>query len=379
MDANTTDHLVEPTDRLSPLRRRMGALTGDRQRLRRVLMLGGVGLVAVLALGFWLLGGRYAGTNDSYVRAAKLLVTTDVSGVVQDVNVKEGQQVKTGQVLFTLDPKPFQIALDNAKAKLAQALLDVQSMKEDYQRMLHDIEAGAAQVVLDQRNFDRDQVLVKQGNLSRANFDQTRMSLEVDQKKLLSLQQQAASQLVKLGGDANIPAADHPNVRGAQGAVDEAQRQLDHATVRAPFDGIVTEVDSLQPGTLLISALSSFSTSSAAGLVSSTDIWVEAQMKETDLTYVKPGDEVDVTVDTYPGHTWTGRVDAVAPASGSAFSVLPAQNSSGNWVKVVQRIGVRISLEIKPDDPPLREGMSADVSIDTGQHRWHRMIFGEKR
>ena len=378
MDTNTPDHLVTVPDRFAQLRREVAALRDDRQRLRRVLILGGIGIVLVVALVFWLFGGRYTGTNDSYIRAAKLLVTTDVSGLVLEVDVKEGQPVKTGEVLFRLDPKPFQIALDNATAKLAQTLLDVQSMKEDYQRMLHDIEGADAQVALDQRNYDRDAALVRNGNTSRANFDQTRMTLEVDQRKLQSLQQQARSQLAKLAGNPDIPPTEHPAYQAAKTAVDETQRQLEHTTVRAPFDGIVTEVDSLQPGTLLISALSSFSTTSAVGLVSSTDLWVEAQMKETDLTYVKPGDPVSVTVDAYPGHKWTGIVGAVSPASGSAFSVLPAENASGNWVKVVQRIAVRIKLDLKPGDPQLREGMSTDVSIDTGRRRWTRMLFGPK-
>jgi membrane fusion protein, multidrug efflux system len=379
MDTSTPDHLVAPpSGRLAGLPRAFAVLRSDPKRFRRVLMLGGGGVFLAAGLVFWLLGGRYVGTDDSYIRAAKLLVTTDVSGLVQEVDVKEGQAVKSGQVLFKLDPAPFRIALDNAKAKYAQALLDVRSMEEDYQRMLHDIQAGEAQVQLDQRNYDRDDALVRRGNLSRSNFDQTRMTLEIDQRRLQSLQQQAESQLAKLGGKADLPPEEHPSVRSAQAALDEAQRQLDHATVRAPFEGIVTAVDSLQPGTLLISALSSFSTTSAVALVSTRDLWIEAQMKETDLTDVKAGDPVSIKVDTYPGHRWTGRVDAISPASGASFSVLPAQNASGNWVKVVQRIPVRITLDLKPGDPQLREGMSAAISIDTGRRRWHRMLFGRR-
>ncbi len=146
--------------------------------------------------------------------------------------------------------------------------------------------------------------------------------------------------------------------------------------MRAPFDGIVTEVDSLQPGTLVISALAAFTTTSAVGLVSTSNTWVEANMKETDLTHVHRGDPVDVTVDTYPGKTWKGEVDSISPATGSDFSVLPAENASGNWVKVTQRVTVKVRLDLKPGDPPLRAGMSTYVTIDTGHRRWFRMLYG---
>jgi membrane fusion protein (multidrug efflux system) len=295
---------------------------------------------------------------------------------VKDVRVKEGQLVKTGDVLLTLDPQQFQIALETAQARQAQALLSVQAMKADYQRMLRDVEAWKSQVDLDKRNFDRDSELVRRGNTSKQTYDQTRLTLEGDERKLDSLEQTAASQLVKLGGNADIAPTDHPEYRGAKAAVDEAQRQLDHAVVRAPFDGIVTEVDGLQPGTLLVSALSAFSTTSAVGLVSTHDVWIDAKMKETDLTHVKAGDKVRVHIDTYPNHDWDGIVDAVAPSTGSAFAVLPSENASGNWVKVVQRVGVRIKFDIKPGDPQLRAGMSTSVTIDTGHRRWYRILAG---
>jgi len=144
--------------------------------------------------------------------------------------------------------------------------------------------------------------------------------------------------------------------------------------VRAPFDGIVTAVDSLHPGTLVISALSAFSTTSAVALVSTKDVWVEANMKETDLTHVHIGDPVDVTIDTYPDRTWHGAVDSISPATGADFSVLPAENASGNWVKVTQRVTVKVRLHLKPGDPPLRAGMSTYVTIDTGHRRWWRLV-----
>ena len=170
-------------------------------------------------------------------------------------------------------------------------------------------------------------------------------------------------QLAKLGGEADAPVEQHPDWRAAEARLAEAKRQLDHTTMRAPFAGIVTQVSSLQPGQYLGAATPAFA------LVSDQRVWVDALPKETDLTHVKPGDKATVTVDTYPGVTFDASVESISPASGSTFSVLPAQNASGNWVKVVQRIPVRIRVEQPADGPKLRAGMSAEVSIDTGHER----------
>ena len=354
----------------------VGRMRNDVRLSRRVLMGGGIALTLFIGLMAYLLGGRYAGTNDAYVRAAQLLVTPDISGLVLSVDVKQGQVVKKGDVLFRLDPMQFQNALDTARSNLQQTALDIEAMKSDYARMVSDIDAQDAQVALDQRTYDRYASLVQKDNISKANYDEARLTLAQDTQKGEALKRQAESQLAKLGGRADLPPSEHPMYLKAQAAVNEAQRQLDHTVVRAPFSGIVTEVDSLQPGTLVITGLASFSTTSSVGLVSNTDLWVEAEMKETDLAHVKVGDAVDVKVDTYHGRRWKGTVTSVSPATGGSFSILPAQNASGNWVKVVQRVGVRIDLDIKPEDPPLRAGLSTVVSIDTGHSRWYRTLFG---
>lgn len=360
--------------RSSPVEGFVGRVRADKGLLRRVLMFGGVALVAIAALAFWLMGGRYVSTDDSYVQAAKLMVSTDVSGLVQDVDVREGQHVKKGQVLFRLDPKPFRIALANAKAQLAQMGLTVNSMQEDYRRMLSDVDAQRAQVDLAQRNYARYAGLLKANAIAAATYDQARLTLATAQQQLHALQQTAQTQLAKLGGSATLPVEGNPQYQQVQQQVREMQRQLDHTVVRAPFDGVVTEVDSLQPGTLVISAMSAFTTTSAVGLVSSKDVWVEAQMKETDLTHVHNYSPVTFTIDTYPGVKCTGHVDAISQGTGSAFSVLPAENASGNWVKVVQRIPVRVKIDNCPGNPALRAGMSVDVSIDTGKRRWQRLL-----
>ena len=381
MTALQSDSATSPYVRVSgrPRSSSAGWLTrvkADRRLLRRFLMVGGVVLVVAASLGFWLAGDRYVGTDDAYVHAGQLMVSTDVSGLVADVEVHQGQHVKAGQILFRIDPRQFQIALENAKANLGQTRLTLLSMKDDYGRMLKDIAAQESQVSLDQATYDRYAALMRLNSIAQAQFDQAHYTLATAESTLGSLKDQAEVQLAKLGGALTIPVEQLPQYLASKSQVDETQRQLDHTVVRAPFDGIVTEVDSLQPGALVISALSAFTTTSAVGLVSTRNLWVEANMKETDLTHVHVGDPVDITVDTYPGQTWKGEVDSISPATGSDFSVLPAENASGNWVKVTQRVTVKMRLHLRPGDPPLRAGMSTYVSIDTGHRRWFRLLYG---
>ena len=351
-------------------------LRADRALLRRVLMIGGVAIVATVALVMWLFGGRYVSTDDAYVQAAKLMVSTDVSGLVQDVEVKEGQYVKKGDVLFRLDTQPFRIAVQNAKAQLDQTALQIDAMKQDYQRMQANIRSQKAQVELAQRNYDRYARLLQANAISESTYDTARLTLSSAGDQLAALQHAADQQLAMLGGNPDAPTREQPQYLEAQARLNEAQRQLEHSVVRAPFSGVVAEVDSLQPGTLVISAMSAFSTTSAVGLVATHDTWVEAHFKETDLTHVHQGDPVTFTVDTYPGCTWYGHVGSVSASTGSAFSVLPAENASGNWVKVVQRIPVKIAIDRSSCDRELRLGMSAIASVDTGHRRWYRMLFG---
>jgi membrane fusion protein (multidrug efflux system) len=361
--------------RTREIERTIARSLGRKRTLRLLLMVGGILIVLVAAVTFWLRGGRYVSADDAYVRAAKLMVSTDVSGIVTEVDVREGQAVTAGDVLFRIDPRQFQIALDNAKAQLQQTALGIEAMKQDYKRMQEDIQAQQAQVELDQANFDRYAVLVKSDSISKANYDQTRFALAGDKRKLESLKQQAEVQLARLGGNPDVAVTEHPQYQQAKAQVDEAQRQLDHTVVRAPFNGIVTQVDTLQPGTYLVSQTAALTNTGAVGLVSTDNVWVDAHVKETDLTHVKPGDPVGIFVDTYPSRVWSGTVESISPASGAEFSILPAQNASGNWVKVVQRISVRIRVDRKPEDPVLRAGMSVTVDIDTGHRRSLSELF----
>jgi membrane fusion protein (multidrug efflux system) len=357
------------------------ALSGEgrsearRKLLRRVLMLGGVSVVLVIAAAVYLSGGRYVGTDDAYIHANKLMVSTDVSGLVQTVDVKEGQAVKAGDVLFTLDPQPFQIALENARAALAGTVQDVESTRAQYRAALAQIAAQQAQVNVNRATLTRYEALAKDNAIAPLQVDNARAALLSSQATLASLQQTAATTLARLGGRADMPAAATPAYRKAQAAVDEAQRQLDHTIVRAPFAGVVSEVDALQPGTLVISAMSAFTTTSAVGIIGDK-LWIDANMKETDLQHLQEGAPVDITIDTYPGCRWQGRLQSLSAGSDSSFSALPSENGSGNWVKVVQRIPARIAIGKSDCKVALRSGMSAVVSMDTGKRRWQRLLNG---
>jgi membrane fusion protein, multidrug efflux system len=334
-----------------------------RNLLRPILMLGGIAIVIVGTGYVWLTGGRMVSTDDSYVEAAEVNATTDVSGIVTHVMVREGEHVQAGQVLFQLGQRHFLIGVDGAKAKLAETALNLASMKEDYQRMLKDADTAAARVAEDQSDFGRYASLIRSGGVTRAEYDDAKYKLQADQANLAALQEEAKTQLAKLGDDATKPVDQYPDYQSAQADVDEAERQLDHTIVRAPYNGIVTNVEQLQRGQYLTAA------SPAFGIVSTDDVWVTAQFKETQLTYMREGQAVTIAVDAYPGRKWTGVVQSIAPASGSQFSLLPAENSSGNWVKVVQRIPVRIKITGGPKDVPLAAGMSTEVSVDTGHVR----------
>jgi membrane fusion protein (multidrug efflux system) len=354
------------------------AATPARKKLRKSDRRGRVrwGLFAllplVLGIGlYWYAsGGKVMSTDDAYVDTQKVGISTDIAGIVQTVNVTDNERVGAGQVLYRLDPRQYQIALDNAKANLAQTALNIDAMKQDYQRMQSDVAAQQAQVVLDQTNYARDAALLHSGTVSQAIYDQAQSTLDSDKNKLESLRRQAQVQLARLDGKADIPAAQHPQYLQAQAQVEEAQRQLDHTVVVAPFAGRVTDVSAIAPGKYLAASTTAFY------LVDTDHAWIEANPKETELAYVRPGQPVTVTVDAYPDVTWHGTVESISPAAAQEFSLLPAQNTSGNWVKVVQRVPMRVRVDAtEANKPPLRAGMSAVVNVDTGHARGLPRLF----
>jgi membrane fusion protein (multidrug efflux system) len=340
-----------------------GARTARKQRVRWALF--ALLPIAAAAGAYWYVtGGQVVSTDDAYVEADTVGISTDISGIVQAVDVRDNEHVAAGQVLYRLDPRQFQIARDNAKANLAQTALTIDAMKQDYQRMLSDAAAQQGQVALDQVTFDRNAALLPSGSTSKAIYDQARYSLEVDKNKLQSLRQQAAVQLARLSGNADIPVTEHPQYLQAKAQVDEAQRELDHTVVKAPFAGVVTSVPSIAPGKYLAASVTAFY------LVATDHAWVEANPKETQMTYVRPGQPVTVSIDIYPDVQWHGTVESISPAGAQAFQLLPAQNTSGNFVKVVQRIPLRVRIDTGDAGlPPLRSSMSVEIDVDTGHAR----------
>ncbi len=336
----------------------------NRNRLLRpILMAGGVVIVAVGALFFWLSGGRYVSSDDTYVDAAKVSLSTDVSGLVNQIYVRDNQHVEKGQLLFSLRQSAFTIAVEAAQAQLGQAVLDINAAKRGYAQALDQGEAQKIQIANDKANLARYAAVVNSGGVTRATYDDARFKLLGDQATLAQLGDQAGVQLAKLNGNAEIAVGATPEYQQAQAQLQNAEREQAHSIIKAPFSGYVTQTEQLQPGMFLVAGTAAF------GLVSDTDIWITAQPKESDLTWVREGQAVTINVDAYPSQHWNGVVQSISPASGSEFSILPAQNSSGNWVKVVQRIPVRIQITGGPD-LPLRDGMSTEVSIDT-HHRRH--------
>jgi len=343
------------TDKVRQLRR--------RQRTRWALF-ALLPLVLIVA-GYWYVtGGQVMSTDDAYVNAEKVGISTDVSGMVQDVDVTNNQYVTAGQILYRLDPRQFQIAVDSAKANLAQVALTLDAMKQDYKRMLSDVAAQQAQVDLDQTNYNRAEMLLHNGAGTQATYDQAKYALQTDTSKLQSLQEQAQVQLARLGGNADTPTTELPQYLQAKAQLDEAQRQLNDTVVKAPFSGIVTDVPATAPGRYLAASTTAFY------LVDTDHVWVDAQPKETELTHVRAGQAATVTVDTYPNAVWQATVQSISPAAAQEFALLPAQNTSGNWVKVVQRVPMRIRLDTSDKTlPPLRAGMSVVVNVNTGHAR----------
>jgi membrane fusion protein (multidrug efflux system) len=310
-----------------------------RRSLKRPILFGLLPMAVAAGTYYYVTGGAVMSTDDAYIQADMLGLTTDVSGIVEQINVHENETVKAGQVLFSLQPDSFRIALDGAKAQLGVQRNQIENLKASYQQSLAEITQAQADIPYFQAQFDRQQSLVNSSAATRSAYDEAKHDLEAALQKVAVAKAQAATTLAQLGGDANQPVDQNPLYLQAKSNVDNAQRELDHSVVRAPFDGVVTNVNALQVGSYLQASQQAFS------LVATNQLWIAAQPKETELTYVKPGQEATIYVDTYPGVTWKGKVESISPASGSSFSLLPAQNTTGNWVKVVQRIPMRVSIE----------------------------------
>ena len=367
-DTSTIGNLRAPHDSrpAAGLRRRP-----LRQRLRLPLMLAGP-IVVLLAAGYWYLTtGRYVSTDDAYVQAARVAISTDVSGRVIAVDIKDNEHVNRGQVLFRLDPRPFRIAVDEAKAQLATVRFQIHALKATYHQKRADARATEATADYQEREFERQKRLLASGTASQQQFDQARQAFENGRQLLASKQQDVAVALANIGGDPDLPLEQHPMVQHAQAALDRAELNLSYTEINAPENGIVTKVEQLQVGDYVNSGTPLFS------LMSTDRLWVEANFKETELTNMRPGQDATVEVDTYPDTAFHAKVESLSPGTGLTFSLLPAENATGNWVKVVQRLPVRLSLERLDASAPLHAGLSATVEVDTRYRRpWLDRIQG---
>lgn len=328
-----------------------------RERLRLPLMWGVPLLMAAAGSYFYLTGGRYQSTDDAYLRAAEVAISANVSGRVAEVDVHDNQQVRRGQVLFRLDDRPFRIAVEAARARLQGARLQVESLKADYRQRLADLRSAQSALAYAEREYRRESRLLASGIASQSQVDRALLARSEAQQSVAAAKQQITAALAKLGGQPDVAVGAHPLVEQAQAALDRALLDLSYATVSAPSDGIVTGVEHLQAGSYLPAATPAFV------LVSNHDVWVEADFKEDQLAHMRAGDSATVKLDAYPGRTFHAVVASITPGTGSQFSVLPPENATGNWVKVVQRLDVRLRLEGSP--PAVRSGLSATVTVDT--------------
>jgi membrane fusion protein (multidrug efflux system) len=334
-----------------------------KRSLKRPLLFALLPLALIAGGYFYVTGGQVMSTDNAYIQADTVGVSTDVPGTVVSIDVRDNEAVKKGQVLYRLKQDSFQIALDGAKAQLGTVHDQILTLQASYKLSLAQIAQAEADLPYFQTVFKRQQDLMSTGAGTKAAFDQAQHDLDSSKQKVDVAKAQAQATLAQLSGDANQPIESNPFYLQAKSGVDNAQRDFNDTIVRAPFDGVVTNVNAIQVGSYLQASQQAFS------LVSSTQLWVGASPKETELTYVRPGQPVTVSVDTYPGLEWKGVVDSISPASGSSFSLLPAQNTTGNWVKVVQRIPMRVRIDQSADKPPLRVGMSVTVDVDTGRPR----------
>jgi membrane fusion protein (multidrug efflux system) len=334
-----------------------------RRRLRRLVLLVVVPLAALLVTGLvYLHGGRYVETDNAYVKADKVPVSAEVSGTVTTVMVRENQTVVAGQPLFRLDRAPFDVAVAKAEAKLAQARTDLSALKESYREKEAEIALARTRYDFAVKEERRQADLVARHFISPARFDEAKQDAELAAQQIAALELDLKRLAASLGGGLDTPVEDQASYREAQAELAQARLDLQRTEVRAPLAGTVSNPP--KPGQYVGAG------ATAMALVASGNLWIEANFPETDLTYVRPGQPVTVDVDTYPGVTWHGAVESLAPATGAEFSLIPPQNATGNWVKIVQRVPVRIRLQLAAGAPPLRAGLSTTVTIDTG-HRRH--------
>ena len=327
------------------------------RRMRWPLIIGGPLLIAGVVAYFIITGGRTQTTDNAYVQIAKAPVAPAIAGRVTDIYVHENEVVKKGQVLFRLDTRDMAANAEAAQASVANASLQVGALRASYQQQQALVQAARDQIAYATTDAAREKALANVGVASQAQVDQANHAVLAARQQLAAAQQQALQVLANLGGNPNLPAQSAPGVMQAQAQLDRARLNIAYGTVVAPADGVVTRVDQMPLGTYLNASQTGF-------WLLSGEPWVEANFKEDQLAHMKVGQPVTIKVDAYPDADIKGHVASFSPGTGQAFSALPAQNATGNWVKVVQRLPVRISFDKPPPDMAGRAGLSAKVIVD---------------
>ena len=348
--------VAAPAAPLSPAARKP-----RRRALRVVLLVLGPLAVLVGASYAYLMTGRYVGTDNAYVKADVGIVSAQIAGPIVEVEAHENQVVAQGEVLFRIDDTAFRVNLDRADAQLGAIHDYVEGIRAQYRQALEQLELDRTNAAYEKRELDRLEALASRKLASEVDVDGARHKHEVAALEVVVSMRNIDRIRAQLGGDPDRPLTEQAAFLAAKSIRDAAMLDMEHTVVRAPFDGVASKVPMVghyaAPGAALMS------------VVSNGEMWVEANYKETDLTHVEVGQPVSIKLDTYPDREWRGRVQSISQATGAEFSVIPAQNATGNWVKVTQRIPVRIAIETRGDDPALRVGMSAEIEIDTGWER----------
>ena len=344
-------------------RRRMSRLRHRVRRLGRVLFLALGPLVVVTAGGIWYAtSGRIVSTENAYVQAEHILVTPAVDGMVAKVFVHDNQEVERGQPLFQVDPMPFQLEWEKSEAELDAIRYEIGSYRAAHRQAEAELKSARKEASFLEKEYERRARLGGGKALAKVELDRFRHEWQLARQRIPELEEKVRLMLANLGGKRDLAAEDHPRFRLVDAERAKAALDLERATVRAAASGRIANLD-LQAGEYVKEGAPVFS------LIADVAPWIEANLKETQLTHVREGQSVTISVDAYPDERWRGTVSGVSAGTGAVFSLLPAQNATGNWVKVVQRIPVRIAIFPRPDAPGLRAGMSATVEIDSGHER----------
>ena len=328
----------------------------SKKAKNNLLVWAGPLVIAVIGIWVYLQSGRFIETDNAYLEANKVSISSEISGKVVEVMVGDNGLVEAGQVMFRVDDQPYQIALARAQANLVKVGGDLESLKADYLNKLADISKTQNQQTFYRQEFKRLSSLLPSRAVSAAQVDQAEYQYQ-DAGKELEVTKQALQVVKARLIDMDLPLEQHPNYLLAMAELKKARLDLSHVQTLAPSTGIVANFN-IQLGQYIIAGSPLYS------LVDSSHIWVEANFKETDLTYLREGQSAEITVDSYPDLQWQGVISSIAPGTGSEFSLLPAQNSTGNWVKVVQRIMVKLDIDANTNTAPLAAGMSAEITVD---------------